>query len=272
MELKLFQVDAFASKPFQGNPAAVIPLQSWLPEAQMQAIAMENNLSETAFFTPATGRGEGHYDLRWFTPTVEVDLCGHATLASAFVIFTYLKPSAQKVTFHTKSGPLTVTREEKMLAMSLPARPVKSKLPAPFVEELHRTLRVKPKDAFQAPYPLVVLESETDLRKVAVTPGMAAMLTKYGESGLIVTAHGDGSAGYEVVSRFFAPGKGIDEDPVTGSAHCTIVPYWAKEFGKNDIVCFQASKRGGFLRCTLSSPNVIMRGTCAPYLVGLMTI
>lgn len=273
MELSFVQVDAFAERPFTGNPAAVMPLEAWLPDKQMQGIALENNLAETAFFVKSAGKGPDHYDLRWFTPTVEVPLCGHATLASAYVLFRWLTPDAQKVVFHTQSGPLTVTRAAgDLLAMDLPAQPLKGPAPAHFAEELARTLKVKPKEVLAGAYPMAVLDGEAAVRAIDGGSALAAMLKKFHEDCLIVTAHADGSNGYEVVSRFFAPGKGIPEDPVTGSAHCQLVPYWAKQFKKKEIACFQASARGGHVAAVDHGSRVTLKGHCVPFLTGLVML
>lgn len=273
MDLKLFQVDAFADKPFTGNPAAVMPLEAWLPDKQMQGIALENNLAETAFFVKSAGKGADHYDLRWFTPTVEVDLCGHATLASAYVLFRWLSPQAPKVTFHTKSGPLTVARAgDDLLAMDLPSRPPQGPASAHFAEELARTLKTKPKEVLGGLYPMAILDGEESVRAVDGGSALAAMLKRFHEDCLIVTAHADGAKGYEVVSRFFAPGKGVPEDPVTGSAHCQIVPYWARSFRKKEIACFQASPRGGLIEASDKGGHVTLKGRCHPFLVGTVLL
>jgi PhzF family phenazine biosynthesis protein len=272
MQLKLFQIDAFADNPFEGNPAAVMPLDAWIDDKLMQSIAMENNLAETAFFVPAPQKGEGHYDLRWFTPVVEVDLCGHATLASGHVVLNHLHPGLNHVTFHTKSGPLTVARDGGYLAMDLPASPPGRKYDKRFIKGLTEGLAVVPREVMRAIYPLAVMESEDDVLKAQSTSLLAEVLARHGETGVIVTAQADTSKEYDVASRFFVPGKGIAEDPVTGAAHTSIVPYWAKVLGRKEIVARQVSARGGTLLCTDNDDRVTMRGKCAEYMTGTVTI
>ena len=267
MTLMLWQVDAFSPRPFGGNPAAVVPLERWLPEATMQAIANENNLAETAFFVPA---GEGLYHLRWFTPVSEVELCGHATLASAWVVFNALQPACTAVSFETRSGMLTVERGgDGVLSMSLPADPVTAfAAPAGFEDDLGRVLGVaRPTELYLARYLMAVWPEAKAIR--AIEPGgeLVALLRSVGVWGLIATAAGDGKP-YDFVSRFFAPDKGVPEDPVTGSAHCALVPFWAKRLEKRNLRAFQASPRGGDLLCTDDSGRVILAGPCALYLKG----
>ena len=275
MKLKLWQVDAFAERPFAGNPAAVVPLQSWLPDETMQAIANENNLAETGFFVPhATGMGS--YDLRWFTPTVEVPLCGHATLASGWVVLNELMPSADLVRFQTKSGELSVAREASgRLKMALPASSVEPFLApsglagklaemtgglAP--EELHWSA----KGAGGNPG-LVAVWPEAALRAIKVPGGLAEVLASVKARGLLATAKGDG-APYDFVSRFFAPGLGVHEDPVTGSANCALTRFWSKRLGKKTLRVWQASPRGGDLLCTDEGDRVTLSGPCALYMRG----
>jgi len=244
MKIPLWQVDAFASRPFTGNPAAVCPLEAWLADDVMQAIAAENNLSETAFFVPRSG---GDFDLRWFTPAVEVELCGHATLASAWVVLHEMAPGRERVVFHTKSGPLTVTRDGDRLRMDLPARPPR---PAEASPELAAALGRAPVTTLRARDPLAVFERAEDVR--ALAPDMAALAALKTGTGVIVTAPGTGAdADVDFVSRFFAPAKGIPEDPVTGGAHTTLVPYWAGRLGKPVLRARQVSARGGELACML---------------------
>lgn len=260
-ELTLYQVDAFAEKPFEGNPAAIVPLDSWLPDETLQAIAMENNLAETAYFVP----GDDGYALRWFTPGAEVPLCGHATLASAHVLFTHLGSSGGRLTFQTKSGPLTVTRENGLYVMDFPSNPPK---PTVAPDALATALGAKPVMILKAHYFLAVYE---DMREVAALRPDLARLTRFcadTNSGVIVTAPGDEALGWDCASRFFAPHIGVPEDPVTGSAHTTVVPFWAKRLKKNDITARQISKRGGTLFCTDAGERVIMRGTAVDYLQG----
>ncbi|MGH6930460.1 MAG: PhzF family phenazine biosynthesis protein [Dongiaceae bacterium] len=255
MELSIYQVDAFTGRLFAGNPAAVCPLDAWLPDAAMQAIAAENNLSETAFFVP---RGED-YDLRWFTPTVETDLCGHATQASGFVVMNRLAPQRSSVRFHTRSGPLTVTRRDDMFAIDLPAQPPEPcTMPPKFVAALGR----KPAQILGAMKYLALYDSQADV--AALAPDTAAMMD-IDRDGIIVSAPGSDC---DFVSRYFAPHAGIPEDPVTGSAHCTLVPYWAKRLGKSKLHARQISRRGGELFCELRGDRVVIAGRAALYLEG----
>ncbi|MEA3044433.1 MAG: hypothetical protein QOH47_2271 [Sphingomonadales bacterium] len=259
MELRLVQVDAFADRPFAGNPAAVMPLDAWLPDDILQAIAMENNLSETAFTIPADG-AEADYELRWFTPTTEVVMCGHATLASGHVLMT-----GGIVRFRTrKAGMLTVAREGDGYAMSLPAW-------APSVKALPRVvaaLGCAPVETrwHAQRYAIVLLASEAEVR--AVAPDFAA-LAREGDLLTIVTAPGSDT---DIVSRAFAPGAGIDEDPVTGSAHAVLTPYWAERLGRTEFSAYQASRRGGHVACRLESDRVILGGKCVTVIEGVMRI
>jgi PhzF family phenazine biosynthesis protein len=255
MQLAIYQVDAFTDRLFAGNPAAVCPLEAWLPDATMQAIAAENNLSETAFFVP---RGDD-YDLRWFTPTLETELCGHATQASGFVVMNRLAPQKSTVRFHTRSGPLTVTRQGAGFAIDLPAQPPAScAMPPKFVAALGR----KPVEILAAKKYLALYDSEADV--AALAPDIAA-LTEIDRDGVIVSAPGRAC---DFVSRYFAPHAGIPEDPVTGSAHSTLVPYWAKRLGKTKLHARQISQRGGELFCELRGDRVVMAGRAALYLEG----
>jgi PhzF family phenazine biosynthesis protein len=259
--LSLYQVDAFTTRVFAGNPAAVCPLEEWLPDATLQAIAAENNLAETAFFVR---EGSG-YALRWFTPTVEVDLCGHATLASAFVIFERLEPGRTEVSFQTRqAGILTVKREGTRLAMDFPARPPAPIAPPP---ALALALGREPVEVLQARDLVAVLADADAVEGLA--PDLAA-LTSLDVFAVAVTA--PGKDGVDFVSRFFAPRQGIPEDPVTGSAHCTLVPYWAARLGKSALVARQVSPRGGDLWCALAGDRVVMAGHAVLYLEGTITI
>lgn len=260
MQLPLYQVDAFADRPFAGNPAAVCPLERWLPEATMQAIAAENNLSETAFFVP---RGDD-YELRWFTPTVEVDLCGHATLASGFVVMNRLAPQRSTVRFHTRSGPLTVTRRGDLLALDLPSRPpVPSAMPEEFIAALGR----RPARILAAAMYLAIYDSEAEV--AALAPDFTA-LARIDRDGVTVSAPGPKGTQQDCdfVSRYFAPHAGIAEDPVTGAAHCTLVPYWAERLGKTVLQARQISRRGGTLACELTGDRVVLAGRAALFLEG----
>ena len=255
MQLAIYQVDAFTGRLFAGNPAAVCPLEAWLPDVAMQAIAAENNLSETAFFVL---RGDD-YDLRWFTPTLETDLCGHATQASGFVVMNRLAPQKSTVRFHTRSGALTVTRQGEMFAIDLPAQlPAPCAMPPKTVAALGR----KPAQILGAVKYLAVYDSESEV--AALAPDTAA-LADIDRDGVIVSAPGRDC---DFVSRYFAPHAGIPEDPVTGSAHCTLVPYWAKRLGKSKLHARQISRRGGELFCELRGDRVVIAGRAALYLEG----
>ncbi len=255
MQLSLYQVDAFTDRLFAGNPAAVCPLDTWLPDTTMQAIAAENNLSETAFFVP---RGDD-YDLRWFTPTVETDLCGHATQASGFVVMTRLAPQRSSVRFHTRSGPLTVTRQGDMFAINLPAQPPE---PCAMPPNLVAALGRQPAQVLGAVKYLAIYDSETEV--AALAPDLAAW-SHADRDGVIVSAPGRDC---DFVSRYFAPHAGIPEDPVTGSAHCTLMPYWVKRLGKTRLHARQISQRGGELLCELEGDRVVIAGHAAFYLEG----
>ncbi len=260
MRLPLYQVDAFADRPFTGNPAAVCPLEDWLSDEVMQAIAAENNLSETAFFAPE----EEGWRLRWFTPTTEMDLCGHATLASAFVIFRFLAPHRDRVVFRTRqAGDLTVSRDGELLALDFPARPP---APCPAPPDLGAALGSEPTKVLAA-RDYVALYDGPD-RVAALSPDFAA-LAKLGRA-VIVTAPGRGEVDF--VSRFFAPALGVDEDPVTGSAHCTLIPYWAAWLGKTRLEARQLSRRGGSLSCELRGDRVTIAGRALLYLTGIIEI
>lgn len=255
MERAIYQVDAFADRLFGGNPAAVCPLEAWLPDRVMQDIAAENNLSETAFFVP---RGRD-YDLRWFTPTIETDLCGHATLASGYIVMTRLAPDRSDATFHTKSGPLKVTRRGELFELDLPSQPpAEVVMPRRFTDALGRP----PTRIMAAAKYLAIYESESDV--ATLTPDLN-VLAGVDRDGVIVTAPG---RDVDFVSRYFAPHAGIPEDPVTGSAHCTLVPYWAARLGKTSLRARQISRRGGELFCNLNGDRVILAGRAALYLEG----
>ena len=237
MEIPFYQIDAFASEIFAGNPAGVCLLDEWLPDDVLQSIATENNLPETAFLV----RQEHHYDLRWFTPAVEIDLCGHATLASGHVIFEFVDCDSKRVEFTSKSGSLSVERRDNLLFLDFPSRkPVACAPP----DGLDTMLGSSPSEVLSSRDLMVVFDDENTVRNLA--PNLDA-IAKLDSFALIVTAPGEQS---DFVSRFFAPGAGIPEDPVTGSAHCTLVPYWAQRLDKKDLHAFQLSKRGGELFCT----------------------
>lgn len=259
MRLPIYQVDAFASEVFRGNPAAVCPLENWLPAERMQAIAGENNLSETAFFVP----GRDAYDLRWFTPTGEVDLCGHATLASAHVVFDRFKPEARLVRFSTRSGMLEVSRDAGLLVLDFPALPAE---PCAAPQALIDGLGARPREVLRARNYLAVFDSEREVRALKPDMGLIAGLEPY---ALIVTAPGLDA---DFVSRFFAPAHGVPEDPVTGSAHCTLVPYWARRLGKVDLYARQVSARGGELFCADKGPRVAIGGRAVLFLEGAIYV
>lgn len=273
MTLELWQVDAFAEKPFEGNPAAIVPLKAWIADALMQRIAAENNLSETAFFVNEPERGEGFYHLRWFTPAVEVPLCGHATLASAYVLFSELKERAERLTFRTLSGDLTVARgRDGMLAMALPlfeARPHMAG--SAFRDALLVALGRRPVDVFDANYPIAVFENADDVRHAQSGGALAGALAAFDAGGLSVTAPSD-LPGFDYVSRFFAPGKGIAEDPVTGSSHAALAPFWGKRKGLERLTARQISPRGGTVLAELRPGQVILSGRCVPYLRGTIHV
>lgn len=260
MSLPIFQVDAFTSELFAGNPAAVVPLEEWLTDEQMQNIAAENNLSETAFFVK---EGDG-YRLRWFTPTVEVDLCGHATLASAHVLFEELGYSEGEIIFKTKSGLLTVSKKDNRLLMNFPGDHM-DKAEAPDV--LFRALGIpKTFEVYKSDDYMVVLDSEEEV--AALKPDIK-MLSEVEARGIIVTAPGNE---VDFISRFFAPQSGVDEDPVTGSAHTKSTPYWSKKLGKEELKARQISKRGGDLICKMKGDRVEISGSAITYLKGEITV
>jgi PhzF family phenazine biosynthesis protein len=257
MTVPIYQADAFTNSLFGGNPAAICPLDKWLPDETMQKIATENNLAETAFFVAS----ESGFKLRWFTPEFEIDLCGHATLASAHIIFTELGYQKDLINFETvKAGVLTVQRNGDKYTMDFPSRP-------PIAIEIPNGLA----EALSDKEPLAVLRSrdyflvyETEEDILDITPDFAA-LSKFDTVGFIVTAKGKKA---DFVSRFFAPGAGIPEDPVTGSAHCNLIPYWAEKLGKEKLHAYQLSARKGELWCELKGERVLMSGNAVTYLKG----
>ena len=263
MRLPLFQIDAFAERVFQGNPAAVCPLEAWLPEALMQAIAAENNLSETAFCVP---EGES-YGLRWFTPLKEIDLCGHATLATAHVLFEHLGFAGAEIVFSTRSGALRVTRAGDRLAMDFPAKAVEPcAAPAALIEGLGRM----PLEVYGGRDYLAVFADAAEVRALRPDPRRLAELDRH---GVIVTAPGGAEDGdVDFVSRFFVPKFGVDEDPVTGSAHCSLTPFWAARQGKATLEARQVSRRGGRLQCTLAGERVILRGRAVTYMTATIEV
>ena len=270
MKLKLWQVDAFSEHPFGGNPAAIVPLESWLDAGLMQKIANENNLAETAFFVRSA---PGKYGLRWFTPESEVDLCGHATLASAWLLFDRVDPELRSVAFETRSGTLAVERgRDGRHIMSLPSDPVTAfAAPDGFAKAVGEALgTVPPREILKGRYLLAVWNDAKGVRGIKGAGDIGRVARDIGFWGLIATAPGDD--GYDFVSRFFAPEKGVPEDPVTGSAHCALTPFWAKRLGKNTLKARQVSPRGGDLLCADDGARTILSGPCALYLTGEIEI
>ena len=258
LQIPIFQIDAFTEVPFGGNPAAVCPLEQWLEDDLLQSIALENNLSETAFFV-AEDKG---FHLRWFTPLKEVDLCGHATLAAGYVILNHLMPTASEVAFKTRSGILYVQRSGKRLKMDFPTLPPGKVYTAEpkFIEAigLAPQLCMRIREIHGAPYNFLVYETEEQV--ASLNPNFSNL-----QANIIATAAG---VNVDFVSRFFAPMAGIDEDPVTGSAHCTLVPYWAERLGKTELTARQISKRGGDVHCNIEGDRIILTGGCAFYMEG----
>lgn len=259
MERVLYQIDAFASKVFEGNPAAVCPLDNWLPEDLMQSIANENNLSETAFFVPC---GDG-FNIRWFTPNGEVDLCGHATLASAYVLFDILNHNKKRVTFESRSGKLTVTKDNEGFVMDFPSQPP---VPCQVPPEIKRAFDVAPAECLKSEDYVIVFENEIDV--VSAEPDFGE-LAKLDLRGVIITST---SKQYDFIARFFAPKYGIPEDPVTGSAYTQLTPYWASELDKKRFHAKQVSPRGGKLTCALSGDRVLITGKAVKYMEGKIHI
>jgi PhzF family phenazine biosynthesis protein len=261
MELPIYQVDAFASRTFTGNPAAVCPLEAWIDAPLMQAIAAENNLAETAFFVPRGGEG---YELRWFTPTVEIELCGHATLASAYVLWEYLSARGDELSFHTRSGELRVARADGRLRLDFPSKRGQRCDPHP---RLIEALGTQPLEILKASDYMAVYPSADDVRTLEPNLPLLGSL-----DGTPVIATAPGGDGVDFVSRFFAPSHGIDEDPVTGSAHCTLTPYWSRRLGKKALYTHQISARGGELWVEDRGDRVWIAGHVAPYLKGTIVV
>ncbi len=265
MRTPFFQVDAFASQRFAGNPAAVMPMASFPEDAVMQAIAAENNLAETAFLVREDGgRGDGDYRIRWFTPLTEVPLCGHATLASAAVVMERLEPARQQVVFHSESGPLAVRRGRRLRHGFSRAAGFADCSAAGSGSSARRRADRDGRQCVQ-----LSRAARESSGRASLTPDMPA-IAQLDRSGLIVTARGDGD--YDFVSRYFAPAKGIPEDPVTGAAHCMLAPFWAGRLGKTTFRAFQASRRGGELVCRLVGDRVELEGSCVFYVEGLAEI
>jgi PhzF family phenazine biosynthesis protein len=257
MRYPIYQLDAFTPRRFAGNPAAVVVMDAFPEDAAMQAIAAENNLAETAFLV----RDGDDYRLRWFTPTVEVPLCGHATLASGAVVMEHLETGRKRVVFDTRSGPLTVTRVGDRYTMDLPARASSACEPP---AGLAAALGAEPREVFVGEFNyMAILDSAGAVR--ALQPDLGA-IARLDRGGVVATAAGD--EGFDFVSRYFAPAKGIPEDPVTGGAHCMLTPFWAARLGKQELRAYQASARGGEIACRLRGDRVELEGACAFYLKG----
>ncbi|BAP87354.1 phenazine biosynthesis protein PhzF family [Burkholderiales bacterium GJ-E10] len=256
MRIPLYQVDAFAERVFEGNPAAVCPLDRWLDDAVMQAIAAENNLSETAFFVQTADDGA---DLGWFTPRAEVDLCGHATLASAHVWFAHLGHAGPEVTFHTRGGALYVRRTTHGLQMRFP---VMETTAAAASDALCSALGARPIQALRGRDWIAVFHDARQVRECA--PDLAAV-ARLDALGVVVTAPGEDC---DFVSRCFYPSVGVDEDPVTGSAHCALAPYWAQRLGRDRLFARQLSRRGGAIHCAIGGDRVLLEGNAVDYLCG----
>ncbi|NBD95756.1 MAG: PhzF family phenazine biosynthesis isomerase [Gammaproteobacteria bacterium] len=259
MRLRLFQVDAFTENVFEGNPAAVVPLESWLDDDLLRAIASENNLSETAFFVP----GPVGYELRWFTPQAEVDLCGHATLATAHVLFEHLGHAGEEVVFESRSGELRVRRCDAGLELDFPAGACRE---IGIPSGMHEALGGRPRQAFEGDDCMVVFATEAEVR--SLSPDFRA-LSRIPGRGVIATAPGDE---VDFVSRCFFPKLRVDEDPVTGSAHCQLAPYWAERLGKDELLARQVSARGGTIRCRVAGERVRLAGPAVDYLEGTIRI
>jgi PhzF family phenazine biosynthesis protein len=259
MELSIYQVDAFADHVFAGNPAAVCPLDEWINADLMQKIAMENNLSETAFFI----KNGDDFDIRWFTPEVEIDLCGHATLASAHVIFSHLGYTGEDINFNYGGGLLSVQKEEDLLRMNFPATPAEE---CEAEDMLSEGLGAVPAEVYKSRDYLAVFNDEKEVRNLRPDFGL---LNSLDAIGIIASAPGIES---DFVSRFFAPGAGINEDPVTGSAHCTLIPYWAQRLKKTRMKAIQASNRGGLIHCEYLDDRVIIAGNAITYMQGSIQV
>lgn len=253
--MKIYQIDAFTDKIFGGNPAAVCPLDSWLPDALMQSIARENNLSETAFFV----RSGDVFEIRWFTPEMEIDLCGHATLATAHVIFTYMRYEKTTINFKYSGGTLTVTISGKLLSMDFPSVFGSA---TEVTDQMINALGHKPIEALEARDLMVLFASEQEI--IELKPDFVA-LAQIEHLGVIATAPGEKS---DFVSRFFAPRAGIPEDPVTGSAHCMLIPFWAERLNKTSLSAVQLSKRVGMLYCKNNGERVLISGHAITYMIG----
>jgi len=260
MKLPLYQVDAFASRLFEGNPAAVCPLEAWLSDELLQSIATENNLSETVFFVP----NQVGFDIRWFTPNGEVGLCGHATLACAFVIFNHIQTGADQIVFNSLSGQLIVRKDGNKLVMDFPALPFEAMRMDP---KYLRLINIAPKAIFKSNFDLLfILENETEVENAELD---LTAISKLPYRGVIISATTNKFGG-DIYSRCFYPKHNVPEDPVTGSAHCVLAPYWCKELGKIKIQATQGSKRKGKLVCEMAGDRVLLSGECQLYLQGAL--
>jgi len=259
MQLKMYQIDAFTDKVFQGNPAAVCPLETWLDDSVLLSIAQENNLSETAFFIKEKNR----FHIRWFTPKAEVRLCGHATLATAYVLFNIMGYSKKRIEFNSQSGILGVDKKNEWLVLDFPAQyPVECTTPP----EITEAFKITPVECLRAEYYLVAFQKEKD---VADARPDFEKLKKLDNCEVIITAP---SSQYDFVSRFFAPNLGIPEDPVTGSAHTHLAPYWSRKLGKKEFTAKQISSRGGELKCRLTEDRVLIAGKAVKYMEGVIEL
>lgn len=264
MEIKIFQIDAFTDRLFGGNPAAVCPLDYWLEDETLQNIAIENNLAETVFFVPLSNN---HFHIRWFTPEIEMDLCGHATLAAAFVIFEHLGCDANQVLFDSQSGLLTVTKVDEYLELDFPSRPPqKATLPKIIADGLN----IQPVEVWKARDYLLVYDSEEDIKRIIPNTEIINQIN-IDPGGIIVTALA-AADDVDFVSRLFTPQASVFEDPVTGSAHCTLVPFWAARLHQTDFKALQISKRGGELLCRLQNDRVLIKGKAVTYLQGVIQV
>ena len=257
MKLELYQIDAFTNQIFGGNPACVVPLQEWLPDAVLLQIAKENAVAETAFFIPK----DNQFQLRWFTPDIEMDLCGHATLATAHALKTILNHKENSIVFETLSGDLTVTIEGEFYTLDFPSRmPIPAELP----QIIFQSLSIQPKEVLKSRDYVLVFESEEDIKNIHINRSIIDQIN-LDPGGLIITAKGENS---DFVSRFFTPQSTHFEDPVTGSAHCSLIPYWAKELNKTNLEAFQLSDRVGHLYCEYHGKRVKISGQAKTYSVG----
>lgn len=262
--LVLFHVDAFTNRPFHGNGAGVVVLDRWLDAGVMQQIAAENNLAETAFIAPQKGGdGAARFGIRWFSPTIEVDLCGHATIASAHVLWNHLGFKGRRIVFECGNGPLPVSREGEWIELDFPARPGEA---VKDTRRLARALGCEPVEVYKARDYLAVFDNKRDVHEL--TPDFAA-IRELDAFGVIVTAPG---AGHDFVSRFFVPKAGIDEDPATGSSHCTLVPYWSRRLGKKSLTGHQVSRRGGEFKCEHRGDRVGIAGRAVTYMEGTIAV